>query len=182
MKDHIIFQNLISEVTMPFLQPYSFGLTDHPCYTMWERGLHKGVNTRSWVNGSQLGVWGPHCYSKILTYSFLNLHLYALIISYFIQVGYNIIYFHAQIVTNLLFFPHHSLSTSLYSGTRCFWLFLLLLHQPCNHLFFQGSLVLFSGQQYIETKIWMLGVPVALRISLPSLLSVIRTMNSDWYL
>lgn len=99
----------------------------------------------------------------------------------FRQIIIIIIYFHAQIVTNLLFFPHHSLSTFLYSGTRCFWHF-LLLRQPCNHLFFQGSLVLFSGQQYIETKIWMLGVPVALRISLPSFLSVIRTMSSDWYL
>lgn len=54
--------------------------------------------------GSYFGVWVPHRYAKVLTYSFLNVCLYGLMISYVIQVDCNNLLFILMLKFSFLFF------------------------------------------------------------------------------
>ena len=95
-------------------------------------------------------------------------------ISYFIQVDYNNLLSFILILKVFFFFFSSFFEYFVLAPQGISGFFFYTLLWPCNHLFFQGFLVLFTGKWYLEIKIWRLGVLVALGVSLlPGFLSVI---------
>lgn len=70
--------------------------------------------------------------------------------------------------------PCHLLSTSL-NTTRCWAYVLFSLFRLQTQLFLQGALLSFIGESYLETKIWVVDVFIAIGISFLQVFPVDRT-------